>query len=196
MNKRGRDLRRRLRWLVRPSPAAVVLIVAALVVGSGAAANCVGSRDAARYPEVVYVDGEGKPLGRSKAAAAAVSARPVFGGEVYQTTVRLGEASAVAGGAILYAAGEGLKLARQNGGDVLPGLPSDHGELLTGMSAGGVLPGGLSLQSDLRIVSPTSVLTVRYQRNPLSVEVVSVALRKENGPALLIRLPDDSPGGE
>lgn len=178
-----------MRRLRNTPPGVVVLSVVALVFGTGAAANFFGG-EAARYPQVIYVDAQGNPTGASKAAGVVIPDRAVFEGEVYFTAARLGEASAVAGGAILYAANAGYSAAARNGGDALPGLPADHRALLAGMREAGAIPGGVSVQEDLRLVSATSILTVRYRRDPLAVEVVSVARRKEYGPAIIMRLPD------
>ncbi|MFL6284602.1 MAG: hypothetical protein ACJ74Q_15760 [Pyrinomonadaceae bacterium] len=191
--KRGLETRDLMRRLKKPSPGAVVAFVAALVICTGAAASFVGSGEAARYPQVVYVDSEGNPTGASKESGVVVPDVPVFSGEVYYTSLRIGEASAVAGGAILYSATQGAAAAARNGGDALPGLPADHRELLAGMRAAGAMPESMTVQDDLRLVSATSIITVRYRRDPLGVEVVSLSRKKEYGPAILLRLPDESP---
>jgi hypothetical protein len=190
-NRIGRVPRR----LKNPPPSVVVLGVALSLLALGVVGNYLSSRDSAdsyRYPRVVYVDEEGKLHERRvKDLPAVLSERPVFDGEVFHTSDRLAEASVLAGNSVAYAATRG-QLVDGRGMLNYPASPADHRALLSGMSAAGAMPPGMELRDNMTVVSPSSVLSVRYQRDPLSVEVVSIARDVKSGPALLIRLPDEA----
>jgi hypothetical protein len=192
---RAKGHTRGVRWLRNPPPSVVVLGVAAALVVLGVVGNYLSTRnsaDAYRYPRVVYVDKEGRRQERRvKDLPAVLAERPIFDGEVFHTSDRLAEVSVLAGNSVVYAATRG-RLVDGQGMLNYPALPADHRELLSGMSAAGALPPGMELRDDMTVVSRSSLLSVRYQRDPLSVEVVSVARDVKSGPALMIRLPDES----
>ena len=102
-------------------------------------------------------------------------------GEVARTAERIGEATALALSASLYAASEQLK-----GRD-----PRDTQDLLARIAAKNLLPPGLSLTKGSALVSAYGALSVRYRPAPLGVEVVSLGNRREDGPALIVRIPDE-----
>ena len=102
-------------------------------------------------------------------------------GEVARTAERIGEATALALSASLYAASEQIK-----GRD-----PRDTQDLLARIAAKNLLPPGLSLTKDGALVSAYGALSVRYRPAPLGVEVVSLGNRREDGPALIVRIPDE-----
>ena len=101
-------------------------------------------------------------------------------GEVARTAERIGEATALALSASLYAASEQIK-----GRD-----PRDTQDLLARIAAKNLLPPGLSLTQGGALVSAYGALSVRYRPAPLGVEVVSLGNR-EDGPALIVRIPDE-----
>jgi hypothetical protein len=102
-------------------------------------------------------------------------------GEVARTAERIGEATAMALSASLYAASEQIK-----GRD-----PRDTQDLLARIAAKNLLPPGLSLTKGNALVSAYGALSVRYRSAPLGVEVVSLGNRREDGPALIVRIPDE-----
>jgi hypothetical protein len=102
-------------------------------------------------------------------------------GEVARTAERIGEATAMALSASLYAASEQIK-----GRD-----PRDTQDLLARIAAKNLLPPGLSLTKGSALVSAYGALSVRYRPAPLGVEVVSLGNRREDGPALIVRIPDE-----
>jgi len=102
-------------------------------------------------------------------------------GEVARTAERIGEATAMALSASLYAASEQIK-----GRD-----PRDTQDLLARIAAKNLLPPGLSLTKGSALVSAYGALSVRYRPAPFGVEVVSLGNRREDGPALIVRIPDE-----
>ncbi len=184
--------------LRRPPPSVVVLATASAVVLLAAFASIFGSAGswAARmHPKVEYVDAAPVAGGKAREKGSAAGDRPLFDGEVFNTSERVGEAAALAGGAILFAAGRGAEYANAHGGNALPGLPADHKELLRAMAAENLLPLGVALGADFTLGSRTSVISVRYRPDPLSVEVVSMARDESGGPAIMLRMPDEFGGG-
>jgi hypothetical protein len=102
-------------------------------------------------------------------------------GEVARTAERIGEATALALSASLYAASEQIK-----GRD-----PRDTQDLLARIAAKNLLPPGLSLTKGGALVSAYGALSVRYRPAPLGIEVISLGNRREDGPALIVRIPDE-----
>ena len=170
----------------RPSPSVLVVGTAAAVLLAVACANIFGSVGgwaARKHPKVVYVDDAPAAKGKARPGERVVSERPLFDGEVYITSERVGEAAALASGAVLVASVRGAEYGMSHGGDILPGLPADHRGLLRAMDDSKALPQGVSLGEDFTLSTRTSVISVRYSRDPLSVEVVSVARERSGGPA-------------
>lgn len=103
-------------------------------------------------------------------------------GEVYSDAERLREASAVVMATFLLAATEKLN------GRAFPTVEA----LLSRMISDGNLPPGVTFDREAKaFVSNEGVYYVRYRREPLGVEVLSVCKGALCGPGLLIRLPDD-----
>jgi hypothetical protein len=102
-------------------------------------------------------------------------------GEVVRTAERIGEATALALSASLYAAGEQIK----------GRAPRGARDLLAGIAAQNLLPPGVTLTQGCALVSAYGSLSVRYRPAPLGVEVVSVGHKREDGPALIVRIPDE-----
>lgn len=104
-------------------------------------------------------------------------------GEVARTADRVGEAEALALATSLYAATEQLK-AR---------TPRTADALLAGVVAESLLPPGLCLtDGEGALTSDHSSLFVRYRVAPLGVEVVSLGRELRDGPAILVRVPDEN----
>ncbi len=64
-------------------------------------------------------------------------------------------------------------------------------DLLAGITAQNLLPPGLAFTQGGALVSAYGSLSVRYRPAPLGVEVVSVGYKREDGPALIVRIPDE-----
>ncbi len=103
-------------------------------------------------------------------------------GEVSRTADRIGEAQVLALAISLYAATEQLK----------GRAPRTVDDLLTGVVIKNLLPPGLSLTgAEGALASDHGSLFVRYRAAPLGVEVVSLGHEQRDGPAILVRVPDD-----
>jgi hypothetical protein len=65
-------------------------------------------------------------------------------------------------------------------------------DLLAGVAARALMPPGLaSTQTEGVLASAHGTLSVRYRPVPLAIEVVSIGSKPENGPALIVRVPDE-----
>jgi hypothetical protein len=103
-------------------------------------------------------------------------------GEVARTADRIGEATALALSACLFAAGE------QTRGRT----PRTVRDLLVGVAVRNLIPPGLTpTQSEGVLASPHGTLSVRYRPMPLGIEVISIGNKPEYGPALIARVPDE-----
>jgi hypothetical protein len=102
-------------------------------------------------------------------------------GEVARTAERLGEATALALSASLYAANE----------EITGRTPHSARDLLGGIATQKLLPPGMSFTQGGGLVSAYSALSVRYRPAPLGIEVVSIGHKPDDGPALIVRIPDE-----
>jgi hypothetical protein len=107
----------------------------------------------------------------------------MISGEVAHTADRIGEATALALAASLYAASEQIR----------GRTPRGVRDLLGGLAARNLLPPELSFtQAEGTLVSPYGNLSVRYRPVPLAIEIVSIGNKPDNGPALILRIPDEA----
>ena len=130
-------------------------------------------------PRVTVEFSEGAGVKQTSARQTAIAT--MIDGEVARTAERIGEATALALSASLYAASEQIK------GRSLRAAQ----DLLAGITARNLLPPGLSFTKDGALVSAYGSLSVRYRSAPLGVEVVSIGHKPEDGPALIVRIPDE-----
>jgi hypothetical protein len=100
-------------------------------------------------------------------------------GEVYRTAARLREASALALAAALFAADEASNRRSISGA----------GALVAGVRLKGLLPPGVTVTAAAMLQSDSSRLTLRFRPEPIAIEVLSFPLARENGPAIMIRIP-------
>jgi hypothetical protein len=109
----------------------------------------------------------------------------IFSGEVYSTSMRLREASAIAVAA-------GLSLSRTAVDASPKSITRGVVELLHGMAVQELLPPDVKVAVDGKsLVSSIGTYVVRYRLDPLGIEVLSVAVDREHGPALIVRVPDN-----
>jgi hypothetical protein len=107
-------------------------------------------------------------------------------GEVYRTAERLREASAVALAAGLYVAGEQLNRR----------YPQSADSVIAGVRSAGLLPPGVIVDGRAMLLSPFGRLLLRFKPDPLAIEVIDLPHSREDGPALMIRIPGSGPDGE
>jgi hypothetical protein len=107
-------------------------------------------------------------------------------GEVYRTAERLREASAVALAAGLYVAGE----------QVNRRYPQTADSVIAGLRSTGLLPPGITFDGRAMLLSPFGRLLLRFKPDPLAIEVIDLPHSREDGPALMIRIPSSGTDGE
>jgi hypothetical protein len=101
-------------------------------------------------------------------------------GEVSRTEERIREATALALAASLFAATESL----------VHRIPVTEEALLSGVQKAGLLPPGMQLIDNSRLVtSSRGAFQVRYRSEPLCLEVVSIGRVRADGPVLMLRVP-------
>ena len=107
-------------------------------------------------------------------------------GEVYRTAERLREASAVALAAGLYVAGE----------EVNRRYPQSADSVIAGVRSAGLLPPGITVDGRAMLLSPFSTELLRFRSDPLAIEVIDIPHSREDGPALMVRIPGSGTDGE
>jgi hypothetical protein len=130
-------------------------------------------------PRVTVELGEGASVKQTSYRQTVIAT--TIDGEVARTAERIGEATALALSVSLYAASEQIK----------GRAPRATRDLLTGIVAQKLLPPGVTPTQEGFLVSAYGFLSIRYRPAPLGVEVVSVGHRPEDGPALIVRIPDE-----
>ena len=172
----------RLGWKV--SPAIVAGLTAALVVIAPFAIRIALNARATTVDPRVTLD-SARPLIEAKIAnelrqASVVS---VIDGEVSRTADRIGEATALALASSLYAATEQIK----------GRTPRSVRDLLSGLAARNLLQPGLAItQTNGTLTSTYGSISVRYRPMPLGIEVVALGREPADGPALMVRVPDEA----
>jgi hypothetical protein len=182
--------------LAQASPGTVVLLMAGAVFTVGVLSNLIyGSSWSGRsYPQFVYEQKDLKEKKRKDGGAGVAYDKPLFGGELYQTSLRLQEASDLAIGSVLFAASGKNSEGASSIEEFVNGLPKNVDELLNGLSSNNLLPPGITLSNNKVLSSDRSILIVRYRVEPFGVEVVSMPRQEGKGPGLIVRLTDDAGG--
>src|SRR5262245_3809726 len=165
---------------LKSSPATIISLTALLVFAVFATAGY--------YRTTKTVDPRVTTESGYRAAANGASPRQIviptiIDGEVARTADRTGEATALALAACLYAASE------QTRGRT----PRTVRDLIAGIVARDLLPPGLTItRADGVLASARGALSVRYRPNPLGIEIISVGTKPEDGPALIVRVPNET----
>lgn len=172
----------RLGWKV--SPMIVVGLTAALVVIAPFAIRVALNARATTVDPRVTLD-SARPFTAADLATGA--RRPVvvsvMDGEVSRTADRIGEATALALASSLYAATEQI-----NGR-----TPRTVSDMLTGLASQNLLPPGLAFtQTEGTLTSTYGSVSIRYRPAPLGIEVVALGRKPADGPALMVRVPDEA----
>jgi hypothetical protein len=166
-----------IQHLLHRNPATLVVVgLTAFLVVAASLAHALRTNGV--DPRVTLEQGSGPSHNRSTADAPSGIAT-AMDGEVARTADRIGEATALALSAGLYAATEQLNKR----------TPRSVHDLLAGVALNGLTPPGLaSTENAGTLVSAHGSLSVRYRPVPLGVEVVSVGSKPEYGPALIVRV--------
>lgn len=152
-----------------------LLIVAFLVVLYAAAVNYRRNHDPA---QLRFVENPTGPIAESLTDAEQ-TLKPIFTGEPHDAVQRLREC-----GALLMA----VSLSAFEDFRTQGKLPTDLGEILTGIQNRSLLPPGIEIR-DRAFHSPLSKLKLNYRPDPFSFEIVSSPSKGVQGSALLFRFP-------
>jgi hypothetical protein len=161
----------------KPWPLLIAVSAAALFIAATFVTNYFRLREI--DPRVTVEFGEGASVKQASARQTVIAT--TIDGEVARTAERIGEATALALSASLYAASEQIK----------GRSPRAAQDMLAGIAAQNLLPPGLAFTQGGALVSAYDSLYVRYRPAPLGVEVVSVGHKPEDGPALIVRIPEE-----
>jgi hypothetical protein len=163
-------------------PVLIVGIVAALIVGARLLPIALPERSGRVDPRVSLTENQAQQIVQRQRQQQVQAFMAASEGEVSRTEERIREATALATAASLFGANESLDKR----------TPESVAALLSGVNAAGLLPPGMQLlDSSGRVSSARGQLFVRYRLEPLGIEVVSIGKELMDGPALLVRVPDD-----
>lgn len=166
----------------RNMPVLIVGIVVALIVGSRLLSIALPEGSGRVDPHVSLTENQAEQIVQRQRQQQVRAFMAASEGEVSRTEERIREATALATAASLFAAKESLDKR----------TPPSVTALLSGINAAGLLPPGMQLLDSSGIVSSArGQLFVRYRLEPLGIEVVSIGKERIDGPALLVRVPDD-----
>ncbi|MFP5265196.1 MAG: hypothetical protein ACLGJB_25185 [Blastocatellia bacterium] len=167
------------------SPLTVVCATAILVVASSVVANHFFGKSARTIDPRVTIE-NGANVKEQAMRESEVRRKVVvttIDGEVSRTTDRAAEAEALALAVSLYASTEQIKGRTARTAD----------DLLAGVAAQNLLPPGLTItKAEGAVASVHGNLFVRYRPVPLAIEVLALGRGPRDGPALLVRVPDDN----
>jgi hypothetical protein len=156
----------------------LLLIAGASVLLAAIAARHCSGRDLPSVEPTVALDrAQGNDSSNDKASNASASLPD--GGEVYRTAGRLREASALALAAALFVANE----------STARGFSQNADALIVGVRSAGLLPPGITIDGRAMLLSDRSKLLLRFRPDPFAIEVLSFPPSREDGPALMIRIP-------
>jgi hypothetical protein len=166
----------------RNLPMLIVGIVAALIVGSRLLSIALPERSGNVDPRVTLTENQAQQIVERQRQQQVRAFMAASDGEVARTEERIREATGLATASSLFAARESLDKR----------VPESVTALLAGVNDAGLLPPGMQLVGNPGVVgSACGQLFVRYRAEPLGIEVVSVGKERRDGPALLVRVPDD-----
>jgi hypothetical protein len=166
----------------RNMPMLIVGIVGALIVGMRLLSIAIPERSGKVDPYVNLTENQAQQIAGKQRQQQVRSFMAASEGEVSRTEERIRETTALATATSLFAAKESLDKR----------IPASVTALLTGVNDAGLLPPGMQLVDSSGGVSSTrGQLFVRYRPEPLAIEVVSIGKQRMDGPALLVRVPDD-----
>jgi hypothetical protein len=169
------------------SPMTIVFATALIVIAAFVVANYFGLGAKVVDPQVTMESGRSATGKQGSIRQAAIPT--VIDGEVVRTAERITEATALTFSASLYAANEQLR----------GRTPRTVRDLLDGVARQNLMPPGLAFTQVEGVLASScppplagcGTLSVRYRPVPLGIEVVSIG-KPQDGPALIVRLPDET----
>lgn len=166
----------------RNKPVVIVGIVAALIVGTRLLSIVLPERTGGVDPRVTLTENHARQIVEKQRQQQVRAFMAASEGEVARTEERIREATALATAAGLFTAKECLDKR----------VPESVTALLGGVNNAGLLPAGMQVMDGSGVVTTArGQIFLRYRREPLGIEVVSVGKGRMDGPALLLRVPDD-----
>lgn len=166
----------------RNMPVLIVGIVGALIVGLRLLSIALPERSGTVDPRVSLTENQAQQIVEKQRQQQVQAFMAASEGEVSRTEERIREATALATAASLFGAKESID----------KHTPANVAALLSGVNDAGLLPPGMQLlDSSGGLGSSRSQLFVRYRPEPLGIEVVSIGKQRMDGPALLVRVPDE-----
>jgi hypothetical protein len=166
-------------------PVIIVGAVAAVMVAVRLLSIALPQRTGSVDPHVSLPENQAQQIAESQRQQQATAFMAVTQGELFRTEERIREATALAMAASIFAASESLNRR----------TPPTVTALLSGLNAAGLMPPGVQLlNTEGSVVCTHGELFVRYRPEPLGVEVVSLGKARLDGPALLVRVPDNALG--
>jgi hypothetical protein len=170
------------------SPMTIVCTTALIVIAAFVVANYFGLGAKVVDPQVTMESGRSAAGKQGSVRQAAIPT--VIDGEVVRTAERITEATALTFSAGLYAANEQLR----------GRTPRTVRDLLDGVARQKLMPPGLAFTQVEGVLASScplqsagcGTLSVRYRPVPLGIEVVSIGSKPQDGPALIVRLPDET----
>jgi hypothetical protein len=155
----------------------LLIVAAAVLVPTVLVARYLATRNVASVdPNVSIERAQGDEASNIKTSNNSID---LPDGEVYRTADRVREASALALASALYAA---------NGQTNRQFIP-DADALIAGIRSAGLLPPGITIDARAMLLSNRSRLLLRFRPDPFATEVLSFPRSREDGPALMIRIP-------
>lgn len=164
----------------RNLPLLITGIMITLIVSTRLISTALPGRTGSVDPRVTLADNETRQIVERRQRQQVRAFISVAEGEVSRTEERIRETTALALAASLFAAHESLSKR----------IPVSADALLAGVDLARLLPPGINITDHSGVVSSArSDLHMRYQPEPLEIEIVSIGKERINGPALILRLP-------
>jgi len=165
--------------LRRLSPFLLVVLVAGLLLAIATVSRYLAAPGAASVDARVVIERGDQEQSQIRSPHNAPARLP--DGEVYRTADRLRDASALAYAAALYV------IDRQS----QRRTPQTAEAVTTGMINARLYPPGISSAEGNTLSSEHATLSLRYRAQPVGIEVVSIGRDREDGPALMVRVPGE-----
>jgi hypothetical protein len=160
----------------------IVGIIIVLVVGVRLLSIIVPERTGRVDPRINLVQDQARQIAERQWSQQARAFNAASDGEVSRTEERIREATALATAASLFAARESLNRR----------TPATVVDLLAGVNSAGLMPPPIrQLPGQGEAISSRGTLSLRYRPEPLGIEVISLGKERLDGPAILVRVPDD-----
>jgi len=163
-----------------------VLLMVSLMLAVSAFFKFLEWRRLSAHTQIQFADSVDSPGEKDAGKPTALNQAEIFGGEVFDTSIRLRETGAF-GFAVCLSLVDEAHQKRE--------IPGSINGLLNTVITRGLLPPGLTVKNG-EISSQTSKIYVRYKLEPMQLEFVSLPADARFGPALMLRFPLSSADGK